>query len=100
MVLTSESGLLPALVESDSSTVINLILSMASIHSEIGMIINDILDLQDSFDFVKFVFSPRSTNKVAHSLAKMTLVHDIDLVLMEEVPPGLSRLVQEESIFS
>ncbi|KAL5766302.1 hypothetical protein ACOSP7_016919 [Xanthoceras sorbifolium] len=99
MVLPAESSLLPALVESDSFLVINLILLRAPIRSEIGLIIDGILDLQDSFGFINFVFSPRSTNMVAHSLAKMALVHAIDIVLMEEVPPSLSRLVQEKSIF-
>ncbi|KAL5763949.1 hypothetical protein ACOSQ2_016543 [Xanthoceras sorbifolium] len=100
MQLASEAGLLPTVVESDSSSVINLFLSRSSIRAEIGLVFDDILTLRDSFDFVNFVFSPMSTNKVTHSLAKMALVHDVDLILMEEVPPGLSRLVKEEATFS
>ncbi|KAL5798483.1 hypothetical protein ACOSQ2_003303 [Xanthoceras sorbifolium] len=79
--LASEVGILPPIVESDSSIMI-------------------FLDLQHSFGFINFVFSQRNTNKVAHSLAKIALVHDVDLVLMEEVSPSLNRLVQEDASFS
>ncbi|KAL5766400.1 hypothetical protein ACOSP7_017017 [Xanthoceras sorbifolium] len=93
MQLASESRLLPAVVESDSGSVINLLLSGYSVQLEIGLVLDDILSLRDSFDFIDVVFSSRSTNKVAHSLAKMALSHGLDLVLIEEVSPGLSKLI-------
>ncbi|KAL5831035.1 hypothetical protein ACOSQ4_016389 [Xanthoceras sorbifolium] len=80
MQLASEAGLLPIFVEFDSSSVINLLLSRSSVRAKIGLVLDDILTLRDSFDFVNFIFFPRSTNKVTHSLAKMVLVHDVDLI--------------------
>ncbi|KAL5746073.1 hypothetical protein ACOSP7_027219 [Xanthoceras sorbifolium] len=77
MKLATEFGLLPAIVESDSLSVTNLILDDRPIRSEIG-----------------------STNRVAHILTKIALGHTIDLVLLEEVPPGFRMLVQEEAVFS
>ncbi|KAL5779688.1 hypothetical protein ACOSQ2_010425 [Xanthoceras sorbifolium] len=100
MKLAAESGLLPATVESDSLSVINLILSDSPIRSEIGLVIKDILELKVLYGFSSFVFSLRSTNRITHNLAKMALVHALDIILLEEVPPNIRVLVQEEAIFS
>ncbi|KAL5843687.1 hypothetical protein ACOSQ4_009645 [Xanthoceras sorbifolium] len=85
MLLAAESGLLPAMVESNAQSVINLILAGNSICSEIGLVIDDILDLK---------------SWVAHCLAKMTLVHALDVVMFKEALPGLQSLVREEAIVS
>ncbi|KAL5812731.1 hypothetical protein ACOSQ3_027681 [Xanthoceras sorbifolium] len=99
MKLATEFGLLPAIIESDSLSVTNLILDDRPIRSEIGFVIKDILDLKVMFGFPIF-FPPRSTNRVAHILTKIALGHTIDLVLLEEVPSGFRMLVQEEAVFS
>ncbi|KAL5787237.1 hypothetical protein ACOSP7_004186 [Xanthoceras sorbifolium] len=99
MKMAAESRLLPAIVEFDSLSVINLIMADCPIRSGIVLIIEDILELKVLYGFSSFVFSPR-TNSVAHNLAKMALVHTIDLILLEEVPPRIRMLVQEEAIFS
>ncbi|KAL5861560.1 hypothetical protein ACOSQ4_002856 [Xanthoceras sorbifolium] len=93
MLLAAESGLLPAIMESDAQSVINLILAGSSIRSEIGLVIDDILDLKSRFDFTCFSFALRSSNRVAHCFAKMALVHALDVVLFEEAPPSLQYLV-------
>ncbi|KAL5813450.1 hypothetical protein ACOSQ4_024091 [Xanthoceras sorbifolium] len=98
--LAIETGLLPAMVESDSLSIINLILFRLPIRSKVGLIIEDIFDLQGLFDFANFVFSPMSYNMVTHNLAKMALAHAINLVLLKEVFLGLRMLVQEESILT
>ncbi|KAL5846155.1 hypothetical protein ACOSQ3_009679 [Xanthoceras sorbifolium] len=102
MLLAAESGLLPAMVESNAQSVINLILAGNSICSEIGLVIDDILDLKSWFDFTCFFFffALRSSNRVAHCLAKMTLVHALDVVMFKEALPGLQSLVREEAIVS
>ncbi|KAL5810335.1 hypothetical protein ACOSQ3_027035 [Xanthoceras sorbifolium] len=87
MKLAAEAGLLPAIVESDSLSVI-------------GLVIEDILELKAHYGFSSFVLSPRTSNRVAHSPAKMAIVHAIDVVLLEEVPHGIKLLVQKEAIFS
>ncbi|KAL5856847.1 hypothetical protein ACOSQ3_004305 [Xanthoceras sorbifolium] len=99
MKMATESGLLPAIVEFDSFSVINLIMADYPIRSGIGLIFEDILELKVLYGFSSFVFSPRA-NRVAYNLAKMALVHAIDLILLEEVPSGIRTLVQEEAIFS
>ncbi|KAL5825192.1 hypothetical protein ACOSQ3_021255 [Xanthoceras sorbifolium] len=100
MQLASSSSLLPSVVESDCCSVINILRSGSLVRAEVGLVFDDILSLRNSFKFVDFVFSPRGTNKVAHILAKLALFHGFDCVLLEEVPPGLSRLIQEKTIFN
>ncbi|KAL5787892.1 hypothetical protein ACOSP7_004841 [Xanthoceras sorbifolium] len=93
MKLAAESGLLPAIIEFDSLSVIVLILADRPIRSEMGLVIEYILDLKLLFGFSSFIFSSRNINMVAHNLTKMALVHAIDLVLLEEVLPDLRMLV-------
>ncbi|KAL5833304.1 hypothetical protein ACOSQ3_016978 [Xanthoceras sorbifolium] len=100
MKLVAETGLLPAMVESDSLSVVNLILAGQPIRSEIGLVIEDILKLKVLHGFSSFVFSPRTSYRVAHSLAKMVVTHAMDIVSLEKVPPSIRSLVQEEAIFS
>ncbi|KAH7565254.1 hypothetical protein JRO89_XS09G0174600 [Xanthoceras sorbifolium] len=51
MKLAIENGLLPAMVKSDLIFVVNLILAGLPIRSEIGLIIDDILNLKATHDF-------------------------------------------------
>ncbi|KAL5757858.1 hypothetical protein ACOSP7_020469 [Xanthoceras sorbifolium] len=99
MKLAIENGLLPAMVKSDLIFVVNLILAGLPIRSEIGLIIDDILNLKATHDFPSFGFSPRDSNRVAHNLAKMIVVHAIDVVLFEDIPPGIRSFVQEDAVF-
>ncbi|KAL5839914.1 hypothetical protein ACOSQ4_012522 [Xanthoceras sorbifolium] len=96
MQLAIDSGLLPAVVESDSSSVISLINAKNSIFADISSILADIFDLRDSYLFIRFIFALRNLNMVAHQLAKMALVKDVDFVLLEEVSSSLCFLVQED----
>ncbi|KAL5846016.1 hypothetical protein ACOSQ3_009540 [Xanthoceras sorbifolium] len=98
--LAVETGLLPAIVESDSLSVVNLLLARQPICSEICLVINDILELKTLYGFSSFVFSLITSNRVAHSLVKMVIVYAIDVVLIEEVLPGIRLFVQKEPIFS
>ncbi|KAL5768514.1 hypothetical protein ACOSP7_015060 [Xanthoceras sorbifolium] len=93
MKLAVEAGLLPTVVESDSLSIVNLIFAGLSIRSEIGLINNDILNLKTMGVFPSFVFSPKDSNRVAHNLAKMAIVHAIDVVLIDDVPPDIRSLV-------
>ncbi|KAH7569150.1 hypothetical protein JRO89_XS06G0113900 [Xanthoceras sorbifolium] len=45
---------------------------------------------------VEFIFALRNLNMVAHQLAKMALVKDVDFVVLEEVSSSLCLLVQED----
>ncbi|KAL5774840.1 hypothetical protein ACOSP7_012397 [Xanthoceras sorbifolium] len=55
MQLAIDSGLLPAVVESDSSSVISLINAKNSIFTDIGSILADIFDLRDSYPLGSFL---------------------------------------------
>ncbi|KAL5843820.1 hypothetical protein ACOSQ4_009778 [Xanthoceras sorbifolium] len=99
MQLAVEAGLLPTMVESDSLSVINLISFGVQICSDIGLIIEDIAKLKLQHEFSSFIFSPRASNNMAHSFAKMAVSHAIDVILIEDVPPNIRSLVQEEAIF-
>ncbi|KAL5778933.1 hypothetical protein ACOSQ2_009670 [Xanthoceras sorbifolium] len=55
--LAVETGLLPVIVESDSLSVVNLLLARQPICSEICLVINDILELKTLYGFSSFVIS-------------------------------------------
>ncbi|KAL5857450.1 hypothetical protein ACOSQ3_004908 [Xanthoceras sorbifolium] len=93
MQLAIDSSLLTAVVESDSSSVISLINARNSIFADIASVLANIFDLRDSYPFIRFLFAPRNLNNVAHQLAKMALVKDVNFVLLEEVPSTLCFLV-------
>ncbi|KAL5787819.1 hypothetical protein ACOSP7_004768 [Xanthoceras sorbifolium] len=82
-----------AIFLSDSSSVISLINARNSIFADIASVLANIFDLRDSYPFIRFLFAPRNLNNVAHQLAKMALVKDVNFVLLEEVPSTLCFLV-------
>ncbi|KAL5803010.1 hypothetical protein ACOSQ4_031315 [Xanthoceras sorbifolium] len=98
MLLAVDASVLPTLVKFDSACVINLITIRSLVRSEIGLILDDIFNLSDSYAFNSFIFSLNNSNKVIHSLVKLALVDIDEIVLMGEVPSGLFRLDQEDFI--
>ncbi|KAL5752757.1 hypothetical protein ACOSQ2_023264 [Xanthoceras sorbifolium] len=93
MQLAVDHRLSLAVVESDAQTIINLIRAGISSHSEIRLLVDDIVKLKANHNFSNFVFSLRDSNRVAHNLAKMATIHAIDFVLVEDVPSGIRSLV-------
>ncbi|KAK3217805.1 hypothetical protein Dsin_011775 [Dipteronia sinensis] len=71
--LAVETGLVPAVVESDALSVVNAITSKMVPNTEVGMVIHDILCILRNSNFISVKLLPRLANKVSHSLARLAL---------------------------
>ncbi|KAK2664585.1 hypothetical protein Ddye_003159 [Dipteronia dyeriana] len=89
-----DSGLLPAVFESDAQVLVDLINSGNVPLDETGTVIVDILRLINSHNF-QVSFAPRSANVLAHSLAKLSFSSE-DRFYLETFPPCLERLVMAD----
>ncbi|KAK3221467.1 hypothetical protein Dsin_008492 [Dipteronia sinensis] len=93
---TVDSGLLPAVLESDAKWVVDLINYEGKSDADIGSIVSDIVAVANSYG-ISISFVPQTVNKAAHSLAKMTLVSvDNDLFWLEDFPPGLEYVIRAD----
>ncbi|KAL5758555.1 hypothetical protein ACOSP7_021166 [Xanthoceras sorbifolium] len=86
-----DASLCPCLLESDASTVVDLISSKDCPTSGVGLIISDILKLMDVACCACIAFIPRVANKPADGLAKMGLSMVGELVFIEEVPSCIQQ---------
>ncbi|KAL5794204.1 hypothetical protein ACOSP7_002798 [Xanthoceras sorbifolium] len=71
LYIALEAGFLPALLECDALSVVNFAIFKSFPCSAIGLFIIDIMNLLDSPSVCEVSYSHRSTNMVAHSLAKL-----------------------------
>ncbi|KAL5759604.1 hypothetical protein ACOSP7_018124 [Xanthoceras sorbifolium] len=81
-----DSGLLPAMLETGAQVVVTAINNPTVILSEVGLVIHDIVELLRLCPNSRIMFMPRSTNLVAHSLAKFALGIERDCFWMEDYP--------------
>ncbi|KAK0583808.1 hypothetical protein LWI29_003361 [Acer saccharum] len=88
----ADTGLLPAVMESDAKSVVELINTKCCSCADVGVIISDILALINFFN-ISVSFVPRKANMTAHALTKLALVFDRDLFWMEEHPPCLESVI-------
>lgn len=84
-------------VESDCLNVIKL-LNGHKARTFTQVIVNDILALSNSFTFCSFSFAYRSYNKVAHSMAQLSLSYEEMRVWLEDHPPELLSLVLADKV--
>ncbi|KAL5761787.1 hypothetical protein ACOSP7_018051 [Xanthoceras sorbifolium] len=65
---------------------------------EVGLLIEDIRDLVYRFNRdVVFSLSPRSTNRVVHSIAKLALINPCPVFWVDDCHPGVWNLILEET---
>ncbi|KAK2635434.1 hypothetical protein Ddye_030226 [Dipteronia dyeriana] len=74
-----ESGIWPCMIESDAQVVVSMINSDLLPLDEIGLVINDIVDLLRSLPQFKVCFISRKANMAVHCLAKLGLSLESDL---------------------
>ncbi|KAK2635971.1 hypothetical protein Ddye_030763 [Dipteronia dyeriana] len=86
-------GLRPCVVESDCLSVVKLISSGQVPFAEIGLIIQDVVNLLGSSPGSCVVFAHMERNKAAHMLAKICLTVLSDFVWMEDFPPSIALTV-------
>ncbi|KAK9195573.1 hypothetical protein WN943_003696 [Citrus x changshan-huyou] len=82
--LTSDIGLTPAIIKSDSLNVVNLIGNKIASKYEVEWVISEKQEaLTSSHSIVKVLFAPQTCNEAAHHLAKLALCHPIEQVWIE-----------------
>ncbi|KAL5760467.1 hypothetical protein ACOSQ2_019305 [Xanthoceras sorbifolium] len=86
----------PIGVESDAATVVGAIRSNSPPHSELSLIVDEILDFASGFPVVNFYFCSRLCNSVAHDLGKLGISSSAPYFLFEETPPCVTNLVSCE----
>ena len=92
--LVMDIGLAPAIIESDSFNVVNLINNKIHSRCEVGWLISDVQEvLSSSESSFQVKFAPRSCNEVAHHLSKLALCNSIEKVWLEEIPTEIAAYV-------
>ncbi|KAK1559411.1 hypothetical protein Q3G72_014197 [Acer saccharum] len=86
-------GSLPCVVETNAFSVVNLIHDNCAPIYEIGIVVSDIKGLLVCHPECKIVFTSRSSNMVAHHLAKFGLRLDEAKFWLEEVPHCVTPIV-------
>ncbi|KAK3198775.1 hypothetical protein Dsin_022190 [Dipteronia sinensis] len=93
LMFARDACLLPCVVETNAQMVVKLIDSDSTPLSDVGIVINDILEFLDCHPIVKVIFASRKTNMTAHRLAKLGFSIDSALFWMEEVLPCVALIV-------
>ncbi|KAL5808887.1 hypothetical protein ACOSQ3_029578 [Xanthoceras sorbifolium] len=91
-------GVFPIGVESDTASVVGAIRSNKPPRSELGLIVDEILEFVIGFLVLSFCFCSRLCNSVAHGLAKFGVSSSSPCIWLEETPLCVEHLVS--SIFS
>ncbi|KAK2634843.1 hypothetical protein Ddye_029635 [Dipteronia dyeriana] len=91
-----DSGLLPAVVESDAKYVVELINGGVAPLADIGFVVLDILSFNSTFPIsISYMFIKANiiAHTSAHSLVQLALSFDEDFFWLESVPPSVEALV-------
>ncbi|KAK2661322.1 hypothetical protein Ddye_007855 [Dipteronia dyeriana] len=96
LLFAKDAGLLPAVIESDAKTVVDLINVEAPSRADIGIVISDIVYFCKLYD-IRVVFASRSANVVAHTLAKVSHVAE-DLFFLEDYPSSVENFVLADKL--
>ena len=73
-------------VENDSLSIITKIKTSDIPHNEVGLLIEDIINMSKDFPHCSFYFVKRDSNRVAHVMAKLDPYDVGDQIWMEEGP--------------
>ena len=91
--LACETGLVPLDLVSDATVVVSLVNDLKEHVSEIGLVVDAIRRLLVSLPGCELRYAPRSTNWVAHTLAKSALSSSEDYVWIEDFPPCICKFL-------
>ncbi|KAL5789467.1 hypothetical protein ACOSQ2_004355 [Xanthoceras sorbifolium] len=92
----AERGTGPIGVENDSLSLVFVINSKDIPHSDVGLVLSDIIHFFYSLPAISVGFVPRKCNAVAHGLAKFSLCVVEPLHWLEDSPPYVEALVMAE----
>ncbi|KAK2663455.1 hypothetical protein Ddye_002029 [Dipteronia dyeriana] len=80
---TLDTGLVPAMVESDALSVVKMVNSGVSTSVNIGLVVDEVVAFLQLNDVVSVSFVYRKANFVAHSLSKLALKISDDLFWLQ-----------------
>ena len=83
-------------LESDSLLLVSALVDNHNYLSSVGLLLDDIRFYASSFNQLLYSHVKRDGNKVAHRLAKHALCISDFLVWMEDVPPPIRSVVQDD----
>ncbi|KAL5851927.1 hypothetical protein ACOSQ3_007045 [Xanthoceras sorbifolium] len=90
--LAVKKGFFPLCLESDALNVVNMCKAISSSRCDIGNLIHDIVETCIGVVFVDISYTPRSSNFVAHSIAKWALGRFCFTVWESVFPPWLRKI--------
>lgn len=93
-----DAGYRKVVLESDCSSLIDLLKGKASEASITQMIVRDTLSLVTNFDACTFMFAKRSCNRLAHAIAKVSTAFEEVLIWLDECPPEFVHFVIEDKV--
>lgn len=91
-----DAGYRKVVLESDCSTLVELLKGNSQELSATQMIVKDILSLANLFEACTFNFAKRLCKRAAHAIAKASLTFVETLVWMDECPPDVIPIVLED----
>ncbi|KAL5739882.1 hypothetical protein ACOSQ2_029062 [Xanthoceras sorbifolium] len=98
--LALSKGLKPLCVESDSYNVVSLCSSVSHFKCDLGNIVQDVRDIVALNDVRSVYFIPRSSNLVAHGLAKWALLWKSPTIWAKNFPNWLVKLAEYDVLVS
>ncbi|XP_042974616.1 uncharacterized protein LOC122306248 [Carya illinoinensis] len=94
VLLGSNIGLRNIFLEGDALNVVNAINGVGEHWGQAGMVIVDIQEILNCFNSWFVAYSQRSTNQVAHVLARNALSIEGELIELEEIPSCIISMLQ------
>ncbi|KAL5777232.1 hypothetical protein ACOSP7_010158 [Xanthoceras sorbifolium] len=89
-------GVSSIVVESDASSLVDLINGKIVASSKIDLVMDEIQSLCSNFQNCSFIFGSRKVNWVAHNLAKFALSFVSDFFLVDDVPSLEESFVRDD----
>ncbi|KAK2653644.1 hypothetical protein Ddye_013500 [Dipteronia dyeriana] len=94
--LVRDLGMVPTVVESDALGVVKLINVMASVISDVGLVLNDISNIIRGADIVSVLFAFKKSNMVAYSFLRMALNVVNDCFWVKDHPLFVGNLIRQD----
>ncbi|KAL5545092.1 hypothetical protein UlMin_008876 [Ulmus minor] len=95
--LAKQMGFSAVVLESDCLGVTKALESRNIHDSDLSYVFDSIYEICNGFDMYKFSYTPRTSNQVAHSLARLTLSLENDHIWPSGIPESCNPLVFADS---
>ena len=96
LAFANDLGVTRVILEGDSLVVIKALREEEQLLSPTGLLLEDVRMLSQSFQKLLYSHTKREGNSVAHSLARYASSIPKFFVWMEDVPPCIQSLIQDD----